>query len=131
MSTLNWQEILGWSEDQIEEVRFAAFSYFREGKYDIAQLFFESLIIFNPNSFYDLQTLGAIYLQTNQEEKAIEMLDRALQISPTDGIAILNKAKAFFALNRLEEGLQLTNQIINNPNHQIADDAIALQLAYR
>lgn len=40
MMTTNWQQVLGWGSDQLEEIRFAGFSYFKEGRYEKALLFF-------------------------------------------------------------------------------------------
>ena len=73
MSKINWLKELGWTEDHLDEIRNAGYSYIRQGKYDIALPFFEALVILNPDSAYDAQALGALYLQTNQPEQAIQV----------------------------------------------------------
>ena len=63
MSQTNWIELLGWSEDQIEDIRFAGYSFIKQGQYEHALKFFEVLAILPNENVYDLQTLGGIYLQ--------------------------------------------------------------------
>ena len=90
MSRINWQEKLGWTEDHLEEFRNAGYSYIRQGKYDMAIPFFEALVVLNPEGSYDAQTLGALFLQVNQPEKAIKYLDRALQVEGDHSPTLLN-----------------------------------------
>ncbi len=95
MARVNWREILGWSDDQLDELRISGFAFLREGQYQKALLFFEALILLDPKSAYDHQTLGALYLQMNQNDKALRTLNRALEIDPSNEPALLNKPKHF------------------------------------
>lgn len=131
MSTINWMEKLGWNEEHIEDLRYTGFSYIRQGKYDIALPFFEALEILDPQSTYDAQTLGAIYLQLNHFHKALKCFDRALKLekeqhSPT----LLNLAKTFFAMGKKEEGIKLINILKNDKDTYVSNVAKALLLAY-
>jgi regulator of sirC expression with transglutaminase-like and TPR domain len=72
MGRINWLEKLGWKEEHIEDLRYTGYSYIRQGKYDIALPFFEALTILDPESVYDAQTLGAIYLEINEPAKALK-----------------------------------------------------------
>ncbi len=131
MSKILWKERLGWTDEHIEDLRYTGFSYIRQGKYDIALSFFEALIILDPNSSYDLQTLGAIYLQINQHNKALEYFDRALRLKGTDqGAVLLNLAKTFFSLEKKAEGMKILQQLKKHSNKEIANQAKALLLAY-
>jgi len=131
MSTINWMDKLGWSDEHIEDLRYTGFSYIRQGKYDIALAFFEALTILDPESAYDAQTLGAIYLQLNQPNKALRFFDKALKLETTDhGATLLNLAKTFFAMGKKEEGLKLVHILKNEENTMIANMAKALILAY-
>src|ERR1700758_118669 len=107
MSRIDWRKRLGWTEDHLEELRNAGYSYIRQGKYDVALPFFEALVILDPDSAYDAQALGALYVQTNQPEKAIKYLDRALQLDADHSPTLLNLAKAFFMCGRTDDGLRL------------------------
>ena len=130
MSKINWLKQLGWTEDHLEELRYAGYAYIRQGKYDIAPPFFEALSAIDSESAYDVQTLGAIYLQLNNPIKALKAFDKALKIEGEHAPTLLNLTKTFFMLGRREEGLKLANILKNEPDTMIANAAKALILAY-
>jgi tetratricopeptide (TPR) repeat protein len=130
MGRINWQQSLGWTEEQLEDLRFTGYSYIRQGKYDIALPFFEALVVINPDQAYDAQTLGALYLQLGQPEKAAKSLDKALKIETDHGPTLLNLAKALFMLGRIKEALKLAEILSREPDSSIANIAKALILAY-
>ena len=130
MAKVNWREILGWSDEQLEELRFSGFSFLREGHYQKALLFFKALVILDPTSVYDAQTLGALYLQSGEDEKALTALDQALKLDPTHEPSLLNKAKALLTVNRKLEAVQLIKELKKSKDSTIADDATALIYAY-
>jgi len=109
MSRINWCEILKWSNDQLEDIRFLGYAYIRQGKYAIALPLFEALTILNPESIYDAQTLGALYLQLNKPQKAIEALEKALKLEGDHTPTLINLMKSLFMVGRKEEGLKLAN----------------------
>jgi tetratricopeptide (TPR) repeat protein len=130
MGRINWLDRLGWSDEHVEDLRYTGYSYIRQGKYDIALAFFEALTVLDPESAYDAQTLGAIYLQTNEPAKALKCFDRALKLEADHGPTLLNLAKAFFMLGKTEDGLKLAHILKNEVNPSIANVAKALILAY-
>jgi tetratricopeptide (TPR) repeat protein len=130
MTRINWLEKLGWNEDHLDELRHAGYSYIREGRYETALPFFEALVILTPDSAYDAQTLGALYVQLNEPKKAIKYLDRALQIESDHAPTLLNLAKAFFMSGMVVEGVKLATILKNDPNAYVASTASALLLAY-
>lgn len=131
MGTIKWMERLGWTEEHIEDLRYTGYSYVRQGKYDIALAFFEALAVLEPESAYDAQMLGAIYLQLNQPNKALQCFDRALKLETSDHApTLLNLAKTFFSMGKKEEGLKLAQILKNEKNQTIANVAKALILAY-
>jgi tetratricopeptide (TPR) repeat protein len=130
MAKTNWREILGWGEEQINELRLSGFSFLREGKYDKALLFFQTLMIIDPKSAYDAQTLGALYLQIGKKEEALRTLNQALEIDPSHEPSQLNKAKALLSLDRREEALTLALYLQSSRDPHIAGDASALLDAY-
>jgi predicted Zn-dependent protease len=130
MSKIKWAEKLGWSDEIIEEMRSTGYSYVRQGKYDIALPFFEALCVLEPDSIYDTQTLGAIYLQMNNPIKALKVFDRALKLDTDHAPTLLNLTKALFMLGKKEEGLKLASILKNEPNTSISNMAKALILAH-
>lgn len=130
MGKINWRELLGWTEEQLEELRYTGFAYVRQGKYDIALPIFEALTILDPESAYDAQTLGALHLQMGNPQKALQFFDKALKLEADHAPTLLNLAKAFFMLGKKQEGLQLVNILKNEQDPLISSTAKALFLAY-
>jgi len=130
MVEINWQQKLGWNEDNLEDLRNTAFAYIRQGKYEIAIPIFEALVVLNQESAYDAQTLGALYLQLKDPEKALHFFDKALQIEGEHALTLINVAKALFMLGKKEEGLRLAEILKNEPDFIISNTAKALILAY-
>lgn len=127
---MEWKDILGWGSEQIDELRMTGFSFLREGHYKKAILFFEGLVVLNPSSPYDIQTLGALYLEIGETKKALKMLDRALLITPSHQPTLLNKVKALLSLNQRAEALEIAKILTSSADGAIANDATALVMAY-
>ena len=130
MSRIQWLKELGWNEEQLDDIRFAGFAYIRQGKYDIALPFFEALTILSPESSYDAQTLGAIYLQLNNPVKALKAFDKALKLEADHAATLLNVTKALLMLGRKEEAVKLAGILKNEPDPSVSNVAKALLLAY-
>lgn len=130
MGTIKWKEALNWSDEQIGDLRFTGYSYLRQGKYDIAFSFFDALTILDPNNAYDVQTLGALYLQLGNPIKALGYLDTALKLQPNHPQTLLNQTKALFMLGKKEEGLKLAKTLNKNKDPAVANVATALIMAY-
>lgn len=128
MAKVNWREILGWSSDQLEELRFSGFSFLREGHYTKALIFFEALVVLDPLSIYDLQTLGALYLQIGDNTQALATLNRALALEPHHEPTLLNKTKALFSLGLKREALEIAKVLEKSRDTEISSDASALIL---
>lgn len=130
MSRIKWRDSLGWTEEQLEELRYAGYSYIRQGKYDIALPFFEALNVLDPDSAYDSQTLGAIYLQIGKADKALIYFDKALKIETDHAPTLLNMCKALLMLGKKDEALRLAQILTREQDQYIRNVARALLLAY-
>jgi tetratricopeptide (TPR) repeat protein len=123
-------EILGWNLEELEDIRFVGFSYIRQGHYELATSFFEALVILSSSTNYDLQTLGALYLQRGNHLAALNYLEKAVRADPHHAPTLLNRAKALFALGYAKQGIMQAKSLQTNPQRNIADQASALILAY-
>lgn len=127
-----WRELLGFSDEQIQDLRFTGYFYIRQGKYEIAKVFFEALVIFQSQEIlsnqemYDFKTLGALYLELGKYRRALRYLDRALQFDTADWTIRLNRLYCLFSLHRIEEGLEAAEELQNSPLPHIAGAAEAL-----
>jgi tetratricopeptide (TPR) repeat protein len=127
----NWMDMLGWGKNEIDDLRFVAYSYIKEGIYDVAITFFDALEVLTPPTSYDLQTLGALHLQIGNGLKALDYLDRALKLDPTHLPTQLNRAKTLFMLGYKRQGLLVAKELEKNENKDVQEQAAALILAYR
>lgn len=130
MSENKWMNSLGWTEEHIEDLRYTGYSYVRQGKYDIALSFFEALRVLDPGNLYDLQTLGAIYIQLNEPKKAMPYIDEALKIDAKNSSVLVNLTKALFVLGKKEEALKIANLLKEEKDAAISNMAKALILAF-
>lgn len=130
MGSINWLKALGWTQDELEDLRNTGYAYIRQGKYDIALPFYEALAVLDPESAYDAQTLGALYLEMNNPKKALQYFDRALKLEADHAPTLLNVTKALFVLGKKEEGLKLASMLKSESDPRIANIAKALLLAY-
>ncbi|MEX0961288.1 MAG: tetratricopeptide repeat protein [Simkaniaceae bacterium] len=130
MSEKNWMELLGWSEDQLEDIRFVGYTYIKEGQYDTALSFFQALTALNPNNLYDMQTLGALYLQKGESQEALNYLERALKIDESHLPTKLNQVKALFLLGFFQQALPKAQELAAASDPDIANKAQALIQAY-
>jgi len=130
MSKIEWNKILGWKNEEMDDLRYVAYSYIKQGQYDIALKFFEGLVVLDPDNSYDLQTLGALYLQQGNGLEALHYLDRALKIVPHHFPSRLNRAKSLFMLGYKKQGIAQSIELEKCSDAQIAKQASALLLAY-
>ena len=50
MSDMNWLDLLGWAGQEMEDVRFAGYSYIKQGQYQAALKFFEALVVLSEGN---------------------------------------------------------------------------------
>lgn len=130
MGTVNWRQVLGWTESQLEELRLTGYYYIRQGKYDVALPFYEALIIVDPDKPYNWQTLGALHLELGNTKIAASHLERALELNPKHAPTLLNHTKALIELGDIKQGLKMARALKKHSNAQISSFASALLLAY-
>lgn len=130
MGKINWLQVLNWGEEQLEDIRLAAYSYIRQGKYDIARPLFEALTTLERDNAYDLQTLGALYVQLGEPEKAVKILDKALRIESDHAPTLINLTKALLMMGKKKEALKLCQMLAKETDPLVANMAKALILAY-
>ena len=131
MDEINWLDVLGWGEPQIGDLRNVAYAYIKQGVYDVALTFLDTISAVGQLSFYDLQTMGALHLQMGNGLQALEMLNEALREKPGHYLTQLNRAKALFLLGHRTQALLQVLELENCPDKEIASQASALVLAYR
>lgn len=130
MSNINWLDLLGWTQEELEDLRFVAFSYIQQGHYDVAITILEALLILSSKNAYDLQTLGAIYLQQGKALQALNYLDQSLKLEPNHLPSLLNRVKAFFLLGYRTQAINEAQKLEKSHDSLIAKEASALLTCY-
>jgi tetratricopeptide (TPR) repeat protein len=131
MSGVNWLDLLGWSEDELQDLRFVGYSYVKQAHFETALKFFEALIVLKPDSIYDLQTIGAIHLEMGAYQKALKYIDQALILDPTHEETLLNRTKSLLLLGYNSQGRTLAKRLMTAKDEKIKNNAEALLLAYK
>ena len=126
---MNWLDLLNWSEMQTDELRSIGFSYLQQGKYDLAMVFFEALTILEADNPQDMQTLGALHLEKGNNLKALEYLDRSLQVK-SDSSTLLNRVKVLFKLGYKGQAITEARLLLKSDSSDIALQAQALIMAF-
>ena len=103
----------GYNEDWMNSV--LAISYVKQ-KYDDAEKEFINIIKKEPKELSNYLNLANLYRETNSYNKCIEVLNKALLLSPND-LKILKLLSALhFSLNDFEKSLTISNKILKiNP----------------
>lgn len=130
MLDIDWKEIMGWGEAQIRDARSIGYLYYKQGAFDIAAKCFEALITINPHALYELQTLGAIYLEMRRPKEALEMLDRALSIQPGHEPTLFHRCKALLASGDKAGAFEIAHLLENSTDQMIAKSARSLLAAH-
>ena len=130
MTSINWTELLGWSDEEVNDLRFVGYTYVKEGHYPIAKKFFEALVVMCPDCAYDQQILGAIYLETGDNLQALNYFDKSLKIEPEHAPTLLNRAKALLLLGYQRQGLAQASKLKASGNQRVSGQAEALILSY-
>lgn len=126
MSKIQWTEVLGWGQEELDDLRYVAYSYIKQGIYDVALTIFNALAVLTPQTAYDLQTIGALYLQMGENLKALDHLDRSLKLDPTHLPSQLNRAKALLALGLKQQAIAQATLIEKREDPLVSPQAAAL-----
>ena len=127
---MDWNKVLHWNQEESEDLRFVGYSYLKQGAYDIALTIFKALVAIHPKNPYDLQTLGAIYLQLGNSLESLYFLDRALALVPDHYPSLLNRAKVLFLLGRKSQAYLQSKELEKCIDPYIAKKAAALSATY-
>lgn len=130
MLDIDWKEILGWDEKHLAQARAIGYLYYKQGAFDIAALCFEALLTCNPHALYELQTLGAIYLDMNRAKEALMFFDRALNIDPAHEATLFNRCKALFAIGERAAALETATLLEKSRDPRIAKSARSWSLVH-
>lgn len=126
---MDWLQTLGWDKREVDDLRYVAYSYIKQGVYDVALTFFNALAVLTEQTAYDLQTIGALHLQLGNNQEALNLLDRALKLDPEHLPTQLNRAKALISLGDKKEGVKQAKELEKSPDPNLRREASALVLA--
>lgn len=94
----------------MEEVLKKAISKHRDGDFKTAENLYLEVLKKNSGDFNALMLLGALYIQLNQFQKALQKLNKAHYAEPKNIQVIQNIAIAYRELEKLNESLKFLNK---------------------
>ena len=104
----------------IKQLLMQSLASHQKGNFTLAQLGYEKVLELEPKNFDALHMLGVLATQTQQHEKAISLIKKALFIKPDVAGAYENLGIAFRQLKRFKEALaNFDNALKLEPNNAI------------
>ena len=92
-------------EELRKKQRIQALALARSGEFGQAEKIYLDLIDINDNCSGTYSNLGAIYLATDRNKDAVEMLKKALTLNSNDSCTLLNLARSLANLNDFDEAI--------------------------
>ncbi len=125
-----WSNLLNFKDEQIHDLRALGYTYITQGLYPTSREIFEALTILAKDNLYDIETLGAIYLEEGKSEQALALFDQALNAGSKSEKTLLNRAKALFGKGYRNMGIQQAEQLLKSKDTAISSKAAALLSRY-
>jgi predicted O-linked N-acetylglucosamine transferase (SPINDLY family) len=89
-----------------------ALTFHRQGQLALAQAVYEEILEIQPEHFDALHQLGVIAAQMRNPRKAVELINKAIEIDPNIAATYNNRASALKELEQFEEALASYDQAI-------------------
>src|SRR5262249_9685348 len=92
---LSLSRVKGWQQEEYQLMMMLGYTLHEQGRSEEAAVIFEGLLSLDPRNAYCHSALGAAYLRMEQDEKALNHLNLALQLDAKDISAYINRAELF------------------------------------
>jgi tetratricopeptide (TPR) repeat protein len=120
-----------WTEEEIFLVAQRGHALFVQGRYDEATIIFEGLIAVDPSNLYCTNALAALFIRQGKAAKAVELLDRILEIYPNDSDSRARRCEALLLLGRTADAQKDWDILKRSSKPEFARLQILLELAGR
>lgn len=103
----------------IQEIYNKAIELHQKKRLDEAKVLYEKILTINPNQIDALYSFSVLCMSQNQNDKAIEMLEKAISIRPNKsyynnlGILLSNKGRNDKAIEMFEKAIELDSNYAN------------------
>jgi predicted Zn-dependent protease len=92
-----------WTEEDIFLVAQRGHALFLQGRYEEATIVFEGLVASDPSNVYCTNALAALLIKQGKVARAIELLDRILEMYPNDADSRMRRCEAFLVIGRRDD----------------------------
>ena len=113
--------------DELQEVAVTARKNLEQGKYQIAEKQYQTVLARDPNNLDALSNLGVVYFRTGKTRSAESVLKKALSIAPNDDFVLTTLGIVHYRQSRFDEALrELRKAIEINPNRATAHNYLGI-----
>jgi Putative Zn-dependent protease, contains TPR repeats len=80
----------------------------------------------NPDSYYILDSLAWAYFKNNKFNKALELMEKVIEMAPGEAISLDHLADIYFAMKRKREAIFFWKQALDlaEPEDMLTEDII-------
>ena len=90
----------------------SALAFHQNGQLAEAQALYEKILINEPNHSDSLHLLGVIFCQTKQLQRAVDSIDKAIKINPSNEVFYSNRGNALSDLKQLDAAVASYDEAI-------------------
>lgn len=100
------KEMLGVTSAEFLEMGRMGGMFYAQGNIEKARTIFEGLVALDPNSAPAQASLGALLTKTQENEQALQHLNRAIELDANEIAAYVNRAEVLLRLLRGEDAVE-------------------------
>ena len=117
-----------YTKETYDNIRFMASEYIKQGVYHTAIDLLVGLTELDEE-IYDLQSLGALYLEIGDYDNALEYLDKALAKDPNHWSSVLNKINVLVYSDKKEEAITTSKETLKRCDDKYFKEEIQFVLS--
>ncbi len=111
------QQELGMSNDDFVEMAKVGAMFYNQGNFEKSRTIFEALVELNPESAEANSALGALLTRTQEDERAVGYLTKAIEINKFQIAPYVNLGEIYIRQKRTGEAVNYLQQaILLDPN---------------
>ena len=105
-------QFLGFTDSNYYEIEMVAHNFYTQKRYSKAITILEGLFSLDRQRHYPLLLMGEVQMAKNNLDEALNYLQEALEVEPTDATTLLKLGELHIKAERPEEGKKVLTQLV-------------------